>query len=289
MYRAKEVGRNCMEFYSESLGSANVDRLALETQLKKAAAERTQFVLHYQPRVSLRDGRVTGVEALVRWMNPERGLVPPGEFIPLAEELGLINAIGDWVLRTAAAQATQWRQQGLGSIRVAVNISAQQFYATGFVDELHAALQEASLDPGVLELEITETVLMKRIQQDAEVLNAVRALGVHLSVDDFGTGYSSLAYLKRLPIENLKIDRSFVGDIPDDGDDATIVRAVIALAHELELEVVAEGVENEAQLEFLREAGCDEIQGYLVSRPLPADQLAALLAARAGGPAVATA
>ena len=161
MYRAKELGRNCMEFYSEQMGSTNVDRLAFETQLKKAAAECNQFVLHYQPRISLRDGRVTGVEALVRWMSPERGLVPPGQFIPLAEELGLINAIGNWVLRAAANQATQWRQAGLGAIRVAVNISAQQFYAAGFLDELKAALQEAGLEPGALELEITESVMMK--------------------------------------------------------------------------------------------------------------------------------
>lgn len=289
MYRAKDLGRNCMQFYSEQMGSENVDRLAFETQLKKAATECNQFVLHYQPRVSLRDGRITGVEALVRWVNPERGLVMPADFIELAEELGLIAAIGDWVLRAAAAQATQWHQQGLGSVRVAVNISAAQFYAAGFLDGLQAALREASLDPGVLELEITESVMMQRSQQVAELLNAVRALGVHLSVDDFGTGYSSLAYLKRLPIDNLKIDRSFVRDIPDDADDATIVRAVIALAHELELEVVAEGVENEAQLEFLRGAGCDEVQGYLVSRPLPAEQLSALLAARAAARAVATA
>ena len=173
---------------------------------------------------------------------------------------------------------------------MAVNISAQQFYAAGFLDELHAALRETGLDPGGLELEITESVMMQRIQQVAELLDAVRALGVHLSVDDFGTGYSSLAYLKRLPIDNLKIDRSFVHDVPGDPDDVTIVRAVIALAHKLDMQVVAEGVENEAQLEFLREEGCDEIQGYLVSRPVPAEQLAELLCSPHGAPpAVATA
>jgi predicted signal transduction protein with EAL and GGDEF domain len=213
MYRAKEQGRNCMQFYSEQMGSANVDRLALETQLKKAAAECSQFVLHYQPRVSLHGGRITGVEALVRWMNPERGLVPPAQFIPLAEELGLIGNIGDWVLRAAASQATQWRKAGLGPIRVAVNISAQQFYAAGFLDGLNAALKETGLDPGALELEITESVMMQRSQQVAELLTAVRTLGVLVSVDDFGTGYSSLAYLKRLPIHYLKIDRSFVHDV----------------------------------------------------------------------------
>jgi diguanylate cyclase (GGDEF)-like protein len=288
MYRAKDVGRNCMEFYSEQMGSANVDRLAFETQLKKAAVERNQFVLHYQPRISLRDGRITGVEALVRWMNPERGLVPPGQFIALAEELGLIGAIGDWVLRAAATQAVQWQQAGFGPIRIAVNISANQLHAAGFLDQLHAALKESGLDPGALELEITESVMMKPIQHLAELLDAVRALGVHLSVDDFGTHYSSLAYLKRLPIHYLKIDRSFVHDVPVDPDDVTIVRAVIQLAHNLDMQVVAEGVENEAQLEFLRAEGCDEIQGYLVSRPVPAEQLAELLAARRVLPAVAT-
>jgi diguanylate cyclase (GGDEF)-like protein len=289
MYRAKEQGRNCMQFYSEQMGSANVDRLALETQLKKAAAECSQFVLHYQPRVSLQGGRITGVEALVRWMNPERGLVPPAQFIPLAEELGLIGNIGDWVLRAAASQAMQWRKAGLGPIRVAVNISAQQFYAAGFLDGLNAALKETGLDPGALELEITESVMMQRSQQVAELLTAVRTLGVHLSVDDFGTGYSSLAYLKRLPIHYLKIDRSFVHDVPGDADDVSIVRAVIALAHSLRMQVVAEGVENEAQLEFLRAEGCDEIQGYLVSRPVPPEQIPEFLAARLALPAVATA
>jgi len=290
MYRAKEQGRNCVQFYSAHMGSANLDRLALETRLKKAAAERNQFVLHYQPRVRLADGRLTGVEALVRWMSPDRGLVTPAQFIPLAEELGLIDAIGDWVLRTAANQALAWHRAGLAPIRVAVNISAQQLYAPGFLDSLRRALADIGLQPGVLELEITESVMMQRTQHVAELLNAIRSLGVHLSVDDFGTGYSSLAYLKRLPIQYLKIDRSFVNDVPADADDVTIVRAVIALAHSLRLQVVAEGVENRAQLEFLRSEGCDEIQGYLISRPVPADQLTDLLragAARYPTPAVA--
>jgi len=290
MYRAKEQGRNCVQFYSAHMGSANLDRLALETRLKKAAAERNQFVLHYQPRVRLADGRLTGVEALVRWMTPDRGLVTPAQFIPLAEELGLIDAIGDWVLRTAANQALAWHRAGLPPIRVAVNISAQQLYAPGFLDSLRRALADIGLQPGVLELEITESVMMQRTQHVAELLNAIRSLGVHLSVDDFGTGYSSLAYLKRLPIQYLKIDRSFVNDVPADADDVTIVRAVIALAHSLRLQVVAEGVENRAQLEFLRSEGCDEIQGYLISRPVPADQLTDLLragAARYPTPAVA--
>jgi diguanylate cyclase (GGDEF)-like protein len=279
MYRAKEQGRNGVQFYSETMGSANAGRLALETQLKKAAAEPSQFVLHYQPRVSLHDGRITGVEALVRWMHPERGLIPPAQFIPLAEELGLIGAIGRWVLRSAAQQAAAWRKAGLPPVRMAVNISAQQFHAAGFLDDLRAALGESGLEPPALELEITESAMMQRSQQVAELLAVVRSLGVHLSIDDFGTGYSSLAYLKRLPIHTLKIDRSFVHDVPGDADDATIVRAIIALAHSLRVRVVAEGVETDAQLAFLRSEGCEEIQGYLVSRPLPAEQAGALLRA----------
>ncbi len=287
MYRAKEQGRNCAQFYTAHMGSGNVDRLALETRLKKATAERDQFVLHYQPRVSLADSHLTGVEALVRWMSPDRGLVPPAQFIPLAEELGLIGAIGDWVLRTAARQAVEWQRGGFAPIRVAVNISAQQLYATGFLDSLRGALADTGLDAGTLELEITESVMMQRTQHVAELLDAIRSLGVHLSVDDFGTGYSSLAYLKRLPIHYLKIDRSFVHDVPFDADDVTIVRAVIALAHSLRMRVVAEGVENQAQLDFLRTEGCDEIQGYLISRPVPAEDLTELL--RIGAAPVATA
>jgi diguanylate cyclase (GGDEF)-like protein len=278
MYRAKEQGRNMLQFYSAQMGSANVHRLTLETQLKRAAADANQFVLHYQPRVALRDGGITGVECLVRWAHPDRGLVPPAQFIPLAEELGLIQSIGEWVLRDAARQAAEWHRAGLPHVRVAVNISAQQLYAPDFLDSLRRILHERGLDPGAMELEITESVMMQRTQQVAEVLHAIRTLGLQLAVDDFGTGYSSLAYLKRLPIHSLKIDRSFVSDVPNDPDDSTIVRAVIALAHSLRMQVVAEGVENAAQLAFLRAENCDEVQGYLVSRPVPADTITSLLA-----------
>jgi diguanylate cyclase (GGDEF)-like protein len=289
MYRAKEQGRNMFQFYSAQMGSANVHRLALETQLKRAAGEANQFLLHYQPRVALLDGSITGVECLVRWLHPERGLVPPAEFIPLAEELGVIQSIGDWVLRDAVRQAAEWHRAGLPSVRLAINISAQQLYASSFLEQLRAALTERGLDPALVELEITESVMMQRTQQVSDVLHSIRALGVQLSVDDFGTGYSSLAYLKRLPIHSLKIDRSFVHDVPHDPDDATIVRAVIALAHSLRMHVVAEGVENRAQLEFLRAEGCDEVQGYLVSRPVPADAITALLASGAVYPGIASA
>jgi diguanylate cyclase (GGDEF)-like protein len=277
MYRAKEQGRNGFQFYSPQMGSANLDRLAIETQLKRAVQERNQFLLHYQPRVSLRDGRITGVEALVRWQHPERGLVPPGDFIPLAEELSLIQPLGDWVLRTACAQAVAWQHAGLG-LRVAVNISARQLHGNGFLADLHACLAETGLQPNWLELEITESVMMQRTQHVTELLQSLEALGVALSVDDFGTGYSSLAYLKRLQIDSLKIDQSFVSGVPGDDEDVAIVRAVIALAHTLHLEVVAEGVEERAQLDFLLSEGCDAAQGYLIGRPMPADQLDALMA-----------
>lgn len=277
MYRAKEQGRNDVKFYSPHMGTANVDRLSLETQLKKAVADGDQFVLHYQPRMSLRTGRVTAVECLVRWMHPQRGLVSPAQFIPLCEELGLIRALGSWVLRTAAEQAVAWRKAGLGTVQVAVNLSAQQLYASDFLDELRYALSGSGLEASALELEITESVMMQRTQQIADLLHAIRGLGVQLSVDDFGTGYSSLAYLKRLPIHSLKIDRSFVYEVPEDPDDVSIVRAVIALAHSLRMPVVAEGVESQSQLSFLRDEGCDEIQGFLISRPVPADALTDLL------------
>jgi diguanylate cyclase (GGDEF)-like protein len=289
MYRAKELGRNMVQFYSPQMGSANLHRLTLETQLKRAAVECSQFLLHYQPRVSLRDGRIVGVECLVRWMHPEQGLVSPAQFIPLAEELGLIQGIGAWVLREATRQAAEWQRAGLPAVRVAVNISAQQLYASRFLEELREVLSERGLNPDTMELEITESVMMQRTQQVSELLHSIRTLGLQLSVDDFGTGYSSLAYLKRLPIHSLKIDRSFVSDVPNDPDDSTIVRAVIALAHSLRMHVVAEGVENRAQLEFLRAEGCDEVQGYLVSRPVSADAITELLANGARFPGVAAA
>jgi diguanylate cyclase (GGDEF)-like protein len=277
MYRAKEQGRNGFQFYSPHMGSANLDRLALETQLKKAVQERNQFLLHYQPRVSLRDGRITGVEALVRWQHPERGLVPPGDFIPLAEELGLIAPLGDWVLRSACAQAVVWQRAGLG-LRVAVNISARQLHGSTFLADLRACLADTGLQPNWLELEITESVMMHRTQHVTELLQSLEALGVSVSVDDFGTGYSSLAYLKRLQVDSLKIDQSFVSGVPNDDEDVAIVRAVVALARSLHLEVVAEGVEERAQLDFLRSEGCDAAQGYLLGQPMPATQLEALMA-----------
>jgi diguanylate cyclase (GGDEF)-like protein len=277
MYRAKERGKNTFEFYTSGNDGVNVERLSLESRLKRAVSDMGQFVLHYQPKISVADGRITGVEALVRWVSPDRGMVPPAEFIPLAEETGLIGAIGEWVLESACRQSLAWHADGLPPVRIAVNISARQLYADHFVTQVHKVLADTGADPGSIELEITESVMMQNVQQMAERLAEMKQLGLHIAIDDFGTGYSSLSYLKRLPIDSLKVDRSFVQDVPADADDATITRAVIALAHSLRLEVVAEGVETEAQLEFLRDLGCDHIQGYLFSKPLPAAEVEELL------------
>jgi diguanylate cyclase (GGDEF)-like protein len=276
MYRAKEQGKNTFEFFSSQPHVPAIDVLSLEARLRRAVMELRQFVLHYQPQVSVVDGRITGVEALVRWSTPE-GLVPPGQFIALAEETGLIGTLGSWVLGSACAQAHGWRKRGLPRLRMAVNLSARQFYGAHLVDEIREVIQVTGIDPQCLELEITESVMMKNIEHVAKQLKSLKDIGVGIAVDDFGTGYSSLAYLKRLPIDSLKIDRSFVRDVPHDHDDAAIARAVIALAHSLRLKVVAEGVETQAQLEFLAALGCDEIQGYLFSHPRVAVDIEDLL------------
>lgn len=276
MYRAKESGKSTFEFFSSQPYVSTIDVLSLEARLRRAVMELRQFVLHYQPQVSVADGRITGVEALVRWSTPE-GLVPPGEFIALAEETGLIGTLGSWVLGSACAQAHTWRKRGLPRLRMAVNLSARQFYGAHLVDEMREVIQVTGIDPQCVELEITESVMMKNIEHVARQLKSLKDIGVGIAVDDFGTGYSSLAYLKRLPIDSLKIDRSFIRDVPHDHDDAAIARAVIALAHSLRLKVVAEGVETQAQLEFLAALGCDEIQGYLLSHPRVAVDIEDLL------------
>lgn len=269
MYRAKEQGKNRFAFYSAVMNTANVDRLSLESSLRKAVADRDQFVLHFQPKVSVVDGRITGAEALVRWLSPERGLIPPNAFIALAEETGLIAAIGEWVLETACRHVMDWARKGLPPVRVAVNLSARQFHSTGFLESVRRILRESGVPPDSIELELTESAMMQNVEYAAGLLSELKALGVHITVDDFGTGYSSLSYLKRLPLDALKVDRSFVRDVPIDQDDAAITRAVIALAHSLRLNVVAEGVETEEQFEFLRQLNCDEVQGFLLSHPLP--------------------
>jgi diguanylate cyclase (GGDEF)-like protein/PAS domain S-box-containing protein len=276
MYCAKGKGRNLYQFYTEAMNDSALKRLNMESQLRNAL-EKGEFSLHYQPQMDLVNGRVCGVEALLRWENPELGQVPPCDFIPLAEETALILPIGEWVLRTACAQARAWRDAGHPVGRVAVNISVLQFVQTGFPELVAQIVQEAGLEPGVLELEITEGLLMKDAEGAIRILSELKALGVQLAIDDFGTGYSSLSYLKQFPIDRLKIDRAFVRDVNSDPDDAAITKAVIAMASGMQMGVVAEGVETEAQLRFLRAKHCDEIQGYLLSRPLPAEDMTPFL------------
>ncbi len=277
MYRAKENGRNTLQFFTPELNARIAERLDLEQRLRRAV-EAGEFVVHYQPRVDLRDGRVTGVEALVRWQPPGEGLVPPGRFIPLAEETGLIVPIGLSVLRDACREARRWRDLGLGTLVVSVNVSPRQLHRSDFLEAVGAALREAGLGPGQIEFEITEGVVMHDVERVAQTLAGLRALGVDIAIDDFGTGYSSLAYLKRFPVQRLKVDRSFVADVTRDADDAAIVRTIVALGHSLGLSVVAEGVETGEQIEFLRAIGCDEMQGYVCGRPVPAAELDPLLA-----------
>ena len=276
MYCAKKQGRNNVQFYLPAMNEEARERLRIEGALR-CALERGEFVLHYQPQVDLKSGRVIGVEALIRWQHPELGMVAPNRFIALAEESGLIVPIGAWVMRTACAQNQAWRAAGLGRLRMAVNLSARQFNEANLVDSIAAALADSGLEPDCLELELTESLFMGDIAQALGQLRAMKALGVQLAIDDFGTGYSSLAYLSRFPIDVLKIDRTFVNDIASEAADAAIVVSIIALAHNLKLRVIAEGVETEAQLDYLRRHGCDDMQGYYFSRPLPAAQFEELL------------
>ncbi|MCL6750644.1 EAL domain-containing protein, partial [Nostoc sp. CCCryo 231-06] len=252
------------------------ERLTLEKDLRDAIKNKEMF-LHYQPQVCLRSGKIIGVEALLRWQSPTHGFVSPAKFIPIAEETGLIISIGEWVLRTACAQNRTWQLAGLPLIKMAVNISSRQFKEQNLVDITTQILQETELKANYLELEITESLIIENIQQAINTMNQLHAMGVTLSLDDFGTGYSSLNYLKRLPIDVLKIDRSFVRELTIGSDDAAIVKAIISLAHNLQLSVIAEGVETQSHLEYLQRHGCDEIQGYYISRPVAPEALAKLL------------
>ncbi|HZW23823.1 putative bifunctional diguanylate cyclase/phosphodiesterase [Noviherbaspirillum sp.] len=281
MYQAKGKGKNAFEQFHPELDHRVQKRLSLETKLRKAL-DRGELLLYYQPQVNLRDGRLVGLEALLRWQHPELGMISPVEFIPVAEDSGLIVPIGRWVLRTACKQAAAWRESGLGAIPVSVNLSARQTRDPNLVHDIIGALREFDIPPSQLELEITETVLMDNVHANVDLLNRLQTEGIRLSIDDFGTGYSSMAYLKRFPIDQVKIDRTFVRDIPGDGDDEAITTAIIAMAHSLGLSVVAEGVETEEQLSFLRNAGCDIMQGYYFAEPRPAEQVAAFLRSRAG-------
>ena len=285
MYHAKELGRNQVQYFKQALNLQAQRRLELETDLRAALAA-NQFELHYQPKFCVHSQTIRGVEALLRWPHPRLGLVPPLQIIPLAEETGQIDAIGHWVLEQACAQLAAWREQGIGDLSMSINLSAQQLRSPQLLDTVRQTLARHGLREGEIEFEITESVAMTNPEQAIGVLHALRALGVRLAIDDFGTGYSSLAYLKHLPIQCLKVDKSFVRDIETDHNDAAICAATIALAHQLGLEVVAEGVETEAQRAFLAEQhGCDHLQGYLIGRPVPAATLEPLLRQRA--PAVA--
>jgi diguanylate cyclase (GGDEF)-like protein/PAS domain S-box-containing protein len=276
MYHAKQMGRNNYQFFTQAMNDAAQERLLLENDLRHAV-ERGEFVLHYQPQVDLRTGGIIGFEALVRWQHPQRGLVAPSHFIGAAEETGLIGQIGEWVLREACSQARAWHDAGHAGLQVAVNCSAQQFQREGFVETVGRVLRETRLASPRLDLEITESVIIHHSEEVIARFESLDDMGVRISIDDFGTGYSSLSYLKRFAIHQLKIDQSFVRDISSDPDDAAIVSAIIAIAHSLGLQVVAEGVEAAEQLAFLRSLGCDAAQGYFFSRPVPADEFARLL------------
>ncbi|MGI4717134.1 MAG: bifunctional diguanylate cyclase/phosphodiesterase [Janthinobacterium lividum] len=284
MYSAKKMGRNNFQFYTPAMNEESLERVRIEGALRNAL-ERNEFVLHYQPQVDLKTGQIVGMEALLRWKHPELGMVPPGRFIAIAEETGLIVQIGAWVLRTACAQNKAWQDAGLGRLRVAVNLSARQFGAADLIAGLESVLRDTALDPDCLEIELTESLFMSDVTPAVELLHRMKSLGVNLSIDDFGTGYSSLSYLSRFPIDVLKIDRSFVADITIDANDAAIVTSIIALAHNLKLAVIAEGVETLEQLDYLRSHGCDEMQGYYFSKPLAAEDFEALLRQRRALPA----
>jgi diguanylate cyclase (GGDEF)-like protein/PAS domain S-box-containing protein len=281
MYRAKEKGRNNFQFFTSELNALITERLELENKLRRAL-DRDQFALNYQPRVDMRTRKITGVEALLRWNLPDQVTVPPSRFIPVAEEIGLIVPIGKWVLRSACIQAKAWLEQGLPPVIISVNVSARQFRQDNLVTTIAQILEETQLDPRTLEIEITESTVMHDAEQFISMLGELSDLGVQIALDDFGTGYSSLSYLKRFPVDRLKVDRSFVQDIATDVDDATIVRTIIALGHNLGLKVVAEGVENEEQIEFLCQNLCDELQGFYFGKPMLASELATLMRRDAG-------
>jgi diguanylate cyclase (GGDEF)-like protein/PAS domain S-box-containing protein len=276
MYRAKDLGRNNYQLCTPGMTTRAMDRMNLETRLRHAL-ERDELVLHYQPFVNLATGAVVGTEALVRWKHPERGLIEPDDFIPLAEDSRLILPVGEWVMRTAATQLKAWQLSISGSLRMAVNLSARQFQQENLPRVVRRILDDAGVAAEFLELEITETVAMQRVGWTAGVLRRLQGMGVHISIDDFGVGQSSLSYLKHFPLSTLKIDRSFVRKLLDDPEDEAIVRAVIALAHSLNLKVIAEGVETESQVAFLKAAGCEEMQGFVFSRPCPADEMEVIL------------
>ena len=276
MYRAKDEGGNRYRIHTPAMNASILERLVLETDLRHAL-EREEFVVYYQPQVSLSTGQVVGAEALVRWQHPERGLVMPMEFIPVAEETGLIVPLGEWVLRTACAQSKAWRDEGLPCTRIAVNLSARQFQQRDLAERVAQVLKETGLGPCGLQLEITESVAIQDVDYTVLMLGQLKEMGIEIAIDDFGTGHSALSYLRRFPIDAVKIDRSFVRDLTSSSNDSEIAAAVIDMSHRLKLDVIAEGVETEEQLAFLRQRRCDEMQGYLFSRPVPAAEFATIM------------
>ncbi len=282
MYHAKDRGKNNYQFYKKEMNATSFQRLSLETSLRRAL-EREEFLLYYQPVVNLYTGKLVSAEALVRWQHPDMGLISPADFIPLAEETGMIVPLGEWVLLAACAQNKAWQQAGLPLVRVAVNLSCQQFAERNLARVVEEVLEETGLAADYLGLEITESLMMRNVDASIAVLRELSSMGVSLSLDDFGTGYSSLSYLKRFPLDILKIDRSFVREIPHDNDDVTLTRVILAMAGNLGLKVVAEGVENQEQLEFLKNQGCDMMQGYLVSPPVSVADFRDILVREASG------
>jgi predicted signal transduction protein with EAL and GGDEF domain len=276
MYRAKDLGRSTYQSYSAEMNANLDERLTLETDLWNAL-ERNEFALHYQPKVELETGRIVGMEALLRWQHPTRGIIPPERFIPLAEESGLIVQIGNWVIHEACAQNRAWQNAGFARVPIAVNVSARQIPYKELAATVRAALGSTGLPPECLEIELTESAVMSNTEAAINTLTLLREMNVRISLDDFGTGYSSLSYLKRLPVTGLKIDKSFVSDLASNPDDAAIVRAIIGVAQALLLDVTAEGVETAEHIEFLKTHGCGNAQGFYFSRPVPANEMRALL------------
>ncbi len=277
MYRAKEQGKNSFQYYAREMGTKLIERMKLESHLR-TALERREFVVYYQPQMDIQSRRIIGVEALLRWQHPDMGLITPLHFISLLEETGHIEAVGNWVLETACRQARQWHEQGWEKLDMAINLSSRQFNKQHCINAIQETIEETGVNPHSLELEITESMLMRNTSSTINALQKLSELGIRFAIDDFGTGYSSLSYLRRFPIDTIKIDRSFIHDINTDPDDIAITSAIIVMAKSLSLNVIAEGVETEEQFEFLRQHECDYAQGYLISRPVPAEQMTRLLA-----------
>ncbi len=285
MYRAKELGRNKVVFFTSGMNAGSRKQLILETRLRKAL-EKGEFRLQYQPKIDITSNRVVGAEALLRWDTPDIGFITPREFIPIAEESGLIGPIGEWVLHEAMGNLKQLHDAGFGELTTAINLSSKQLAQTGFENIVESALVESDVNPDCIELEITEHAAMENIESATTTLNRLKAMGITIAMDDFGTGYSSLSYLRRLPIDIVKLDRSFVREIPANKEDALIAQAIIAMTSSLNMQLVVEGIDNENQLEFFRRQGCRLVQGNLFSKPLTAEQLLAMLKSQhAGGTA----